>query len=407
MADWKRPLGMSVYDAARARIRDILNVSDAAYVSFSGGKDSSAMLHMVAEEASRQGKKVGVLFVDWEAQFALTIKHVEDLLWKYHDVIDPYWVALPLTTVNATSMHEPEWISWDPAKKELWVRQPPSDAITDGSRLPFYRHAMTFEEFVPKFAEFFSDTHPGNGPIACFVGIRTGESLNRWRSIARRKASLGDRSWTTHVSGRAYNAYPIYDWTTEDVWTFFGKTGKSYNALYDRMYRAGVKLHNMRICEPYGDEQRQGLWLFHAVEPGTWAKIAARVSGANTGALYARERGNVLGNVHITLPDGHTWQSFARLILETMPPSTREHYENKIAVYIQYCKRLGVLYHNGLPDSQDGDTGGKDIPSWRRICKVLLKNDYWCKGLSFSPTKTEAYANYMRRMKIRRAKWGM
>ncbi|PCO26282.1 hypothetical protein CP987_19510, partial [Morganella morganii] len=30
----------------------------------------------------------------------------------------------------------------------------------------------------------------------------------------------------------------------------------------------------------------------------------------------------------------------------------------------------------------------KDIPSWRRVCKVLLNNDYWCRQLSFSPTKS-------------------
>lgn len=33
-----------------------------------------------------------------------------------------------------------------------WVRQPPDDAITDMSYFPFYRYAMTFEEFVPAFS---------------------------------------------------------------------------------------------------------------------------------------------------------------------------------------------------------------------------------------------------------------
>jgi predicted phosphoadenosine phosphosulfate sulfurtransferase len=35
----------------------------------------------------------------------------------------------------------------------------------------------------------------------------------------------------------------------------------------------------------------------------------------------------------------------------------------------------------------DGSEAKRRAPSWRRICKVLLKNDYWCKGLSFSQTK--------------------
>jgi predicted phosphoadenosine phosphosulfate sulfurtransferase len=407
MSDWRKTLGVNVYDAAQQRIAEILSISDSAYVSFSGGKDSSAMLHMVVEEARRQRKRVGVLFVDWEAQFKLTIDHVQELLKVYADTIEPYWVALPLKTVNATSMHEPEWICWQDSKKDLWVRPMPDFAISDPSFFDFYKHEMTFEEFVPGFAKWFARRHPGDGPVACFVGIRTQESLNRWRSIARDKATLGGFKWTTHVTGRTYNAYPIYDWKTEDIWTYFGKTGLAYNRLYDRMHQAGVAVSQMRICEPYGDEQRKGLWLFHAIEPQTWSKIVARVAGANGGALYAKEKGNILGNLSIELPDGHSWRSFSQLILDTMPNTTAEHYRDKIAVYLRYCMMHDVRYHNGIPDTQPNDTGSKDVPSWRRICKVLLKNDYWCKGLSFSPTKSSNYQNYKNLMKRRRKIWGM
>lgn len=56
----------------------------------------------------------------------------------------------PLTTVNGVSQFQPEWICWEPGVE--WVRQPPDDAITDMSYFPFYRYAMTFEEFVPAFS---------------------------------------------------------------------------------------------------------------------------------------------------------------------------------------------------------------------------------------------------------------
>jgi predicted phosphoadenosine phosphosulfate sulfurtransferase len=399
-------LGKTVLDAAIERIDDALSISSGCYVSFSGGKDSSAMLHLVVGRARAQGKRVGVLFVDWEAQFRLTIDHVEDVLRQYADAIDPYWVALPLTTTNATSMHEPEWVCWDPVKRDLWVRELPGKAITRSDQLPFYRHAMTFEEFVPEFGRWYASQTPGNGPVTCFVGIRTAESLNRWRSITRTKNTLNGRQWTTLVSDRLYNAYPIYDWKTEDVWAYFAKTGNSYNALYDRMHQAGLTVHQMRICEPYGDEQRRGLWLFHAIEPETWGKIVARVAGANTGALYAHESGNVMGNIRVALPDGHSWRSFAEHILDTMPQHTAEHYRAKIAIYVNYCKNNVDGCRDGIPDHQPGDTGGKDIPSWRRVCKVLLKNDYWCKGLSFSPTKASNYERYRAMVKRRRKKWG-
>src|SRR5690606_10836064 len=104
---------------------------------------------------------------------------------------------------------------------------------------------------------------------ACFVGIRTAESLNRYRTIMREKAAFEGRGYTTWTSqGPVFNVYPIYDWRTEDIWTYHAKhPERPYNRLYDRMHQAGLTIHQMRICQPYGDDQRKGLWLFQVIEP--------------------------------------------------------------------------------------------------------------------------------------------
>jgi predicted phosphoadenosine phosphosulfate sulfurtransferase len=47
----------------------------------------------------------------------------------------------------------------------------------------------------------------------------------------------------------------------------------------------------------------------------------------------------------------------------------------------------------------------KRKPSWTRIVKALLRNDYWCKGLSFSQNKTVAFEKYQKLMKKRRQEW--
>lgn len=395
-----RKLGVDVLTAARDRIAWTFEACPKICVSFSGGKDSTAMLHLVMEEAIRRGRRVALLFLDWEAQFSLTIDHVAELFDLYADHIDPYWIAVPLTTTNACSMHEPEWTCWDPAKRNLWVREPHLTSITDGSRFPFWYSTITFEEFVDHFGEWLA----GDEMCASFVGIRASESLHRWRTIAKaRKSRLDGKAWTRWRGANHTNVYPIYDWKVEDIWTYFALSGHPYNRLYDRMHQAGLTPHQMRICEPYGDEQRKGLWLFHAVEPETWARVCARVAGANTGALYADDRGNILGNQRIELPDGHSWRSFADLLLDTMPPSTAEHYRAKIAIYLRYCEVKGF----SVPDQQPGDTGSKDVASWRRICKTLLRNDYWCKALSFSPTKAEYYVRYRKLVERRRAAWGI
>lgn len=398
----KRMLGISVLEAARRRISWVFDEFSRIYVSFSGGKDSTVMLHLVMDEAIKRQRSVGVLFMDLEGQYRLTIEHIQAMYDLYADHIEPYWVCLPIRLRNAVSQYEPRWICWEPGREADWIRQPPSTAITDQKHFPFYRYAMEFEEFVPEFGHWFGK----DKLTACFVGIRAAESLNRWRTIAGHGTKFEGRNWTQWIGQTLWNIYPIYDWATEDIWVYNGKYHKPYNRLYDRMHQAGLTIHQQRICQPYGDDQRKGLWLFHIVEPDTWARVVARVNGANQGALYAQESGNILGRLKIDKPAGHTWQSFAELLLASMPQKTAEHYRNKIAVFLHWYAERG--YPNGIPDEGPIEQeAGKEIPSWRRICKMLLRNDYWAKGLSFTQTKSEAYEKYLKVMRKRRQAWGI
>jgi predicted phosphoadenosine phosphosulfate sulfurtransferase len=281
---------------------------------------------------------------------------------------------------------------------------PPPMAITDKNVFDFFQHrdAMEFEEFVPAFGNWYSQ-----GKLtACLVGIRTGESLNRWRTIAGHGTKFEGRNYTNHVIKTAWNIYPIYDWNTSDIWVYHAKTKLPYNRLYDRMHQAGLTPHQMRICQPYGDDQRKGLYLFQIIEPETWARIVARVNGANQGALYAGTSGNILGNLRITKPNGHTWESFANLLLDSMPQKTSEHYKNKIATFIAWYRSEG--YPDGIPDEADYELErNRKAPSWRRVCKTLLRNDYWCKGLGFDQQKGTAHERYKMLLAKRRTQWGI
>lgn len=396
----KVKLGKSVYRAAQERIAWTFDHYQRIYVSFSAGKDSTVMLHMVMDEAIRRKRTVGVLLIDLEGQYRVTIEHALRCYEMYREHIEPYWVSLPIHLRNAVSVYETHWVCWDPEKESAWIRRPPEIAITDTAKFPFFRPGMEFEEFVPEFGDWY-----GQGEsAACFVGIRTDESLNRFRTIASTtKGRIGNLQWTTIVTDRTTNIYPLYDWKTEDLWTYHGKfPDKPSNGLYELMYKAGLTIHQMRICQPYGDDQRRGLWLFHLIEPETWARVVARVNGANGGALYINETGNVTGYRAISKPQGHTWESFAKLLVSSMPPKTKEHYENKIFMFCRWWEARG--YEGGIPDEADYALEAKrKVPSWRRICKSLLRNDYWCKGLSFTQHKSEAYEKYLDLMKRRKA----
>lgn len=399
----RRPLPVDVYAAARHRVAWVFDQFPRVSVSFSGGKDSTVLLHLAAEEARRRRRKIGLLFVDWEAQFSATVAHVEKMFAEYADCVEPYWVALPLTTVNACSQIEPEWVCWDARKRSLWVRQPPAGALTEEShKFPFYRPRMTFEEFAPAFGRWYA----GDAPTCHLVGLRAAESLNRFRALVMRgKAKFEGRPWTTWLGGPAWNAYPLYDWHAADIWTYTARENKAYNPVYDLMHRAGLTPHQMRIDEPFGDETRRALWLYHVLEPGTWARMVARVGGAGTGALYCTERGSVLGTGALTKPDHLTWKAFADLLLETMPPPTAAHYRGKIAVWQGWYASNMSIYPEKFADELPGDLSGRDQPSWRRVCKVLLANDYWCKGLGFSPTKSDTSGRYQKKVRKVLEKW--
>lgn len=392
MASLKKYRSVNVYDASRERIAYAFDSFEKVYVSFSGGKDSSVMMHLVLAEAMKRKRKVGVLIIDLEAQYKCTIDHLQDMIEMYSEWIDLHWVCLPLLLRNAVTNYEPRWMCWDPEKKNIWVRDIPKIAVSDLEHYPFFQTGMEFEEFIVLWGLWYAQGKPTGG----FIGIRADESLNRFRTIAVfDKRTHGNKRYTTWIGDELFNVYPIYDWKTEDIWRFHAKNPSLiHNEVYDLMHKAGVPISQQRLCQPYGDDQRKGLWLYHILEPETWFKLIARVNGANSGAIYVQENGNVMGYNKINKPNGHTWKSFTNLLLQSLPKPTRNHYISRFRVFIKGW--IGRGYTNGIPDEAPKVLEDKQwAPSWRRLCKVLLRNDWWCKGLGMTQPKSEAYGKYL------------
>jgi hypothetical protein len=275
-------------------------------------------------------------------------------------------------------------------------------------RNEFYQPGMEFEEFVPLFGEWYV----GDELSAAFVGIRADESLNRYKTIAvfKKNETLNGHSWSTLVSDKCYNIYPIYDWKASDIWKYHSLyPDKPYNKVYDKMQMAGVPLKHQRLYQPYGDTQRRGLWLYSVLEPNTWSKLIARVIGANSYALYAQETGNINGEGTITKPANLTWEQYSKILLKSLPRKTAEHYAERIRRFIGGWSKRGYMI---MPDEADHNIENLHFAlSWRRVCKTLLRNDYWCKGLGFSQPKSDTYGKYLElkgkiRTKKKATKWG-
>jgi len=389
----------NVLEASRKRIKLVFDSFEKIYVAFSGGKDSSVMLHLVMEEAIARKKKVAVMYIDFEAQYMDTVKHIAEMFEMYKDYIDPHWICIPMLLRNAVTNYEPRWICWDESKKDIWIRPKPEGCKTEKD-YPFALPEMEFEEFIVLFGEWYGEGKKTAG----FIGIRAQESLHRYCAVAtweKKDLMFDNKRWTTKIVAETYNVYPIYDWLTDDIWKFHSVfADKPHNLIYDKMQMAGVPFKDQRLCQPFGDDQKKGLWLYHILEPQTWFKLVARVNGANSGALYVEENGNITGGYKITKPENHTWRSFCNLLLSTMPKKTRDHYVYRFKKFIAGWKDRGYsIIPEEAPDRLESKCWA---PSWRRMCRVLLRNDYWCKGLGQAQPKSDAYGKYLAIKKLKR-----
>lgn len=397
----KKYINKNVYEAALERYQYIFKNFNNYYFSVSGGKDSSIMLQLAAQEARKIGVKFSVLYIDLEAQYKATIQHIEELIECTKDVVDKwYWIALPLSLRNAVSVIQPKWICWDEKDQYKWVRNMPQNKyVINEHNYPeewswFYR-GMEFEEFILYFAEWFNDTH--GGLTATGVGIRSNESLNRFRTIvSESKERYNNFGWTTQVKNKGnflnvYNFFPIYDWETQDDWIAVSKFNLKFNYIYELMYKNGLSIHEQRLCQPYGDDQKNGLDQFRFLEPETWEKVLNRVHGVNFGNIYCRT--SLLGNIKSEKPTDMCWEQYSVFLLESLglyAPELRDHYYKKIKTFFKWYQD-----HEGIAiqDIKDEDNlkleSAKKVASWRRIARAIERNDFWMKRLSFGQTKSD------------------
>lgn len=392
----------NVLEAAFERLEIAFNTFDNIYFSISGGKDSSVMAQLAGMVARKLNKKFSILYIDLEAQYKATIDHVYELRDILSDVTDRfYWCCLPLSLRNAVSVIQPKWICWDKEDRKKWVREMPkhNDVINEDN-MPdewneWFRHGMEFEEFILYFAKWFNEQHGGTS--GCGIAIRTDESLNRFRTIIdKRKDRLNGYHWTTRVRIGGdpidvYNFYPIYDWKVEDIWGAVAKLDLAFNQIYELMYKNGLSLYEQRLCQPYGDDQRNGLDQFRALEPETWEKVLNRVHGVNFGNIYART--SLLGNIKSEKPKHMTWEQYSVFLLESLglyAPELRDHYYKKIKTFMKWYEEHENVKLEDIPDEADSKLeSAKKVASWRRIARAIERNDFWMKRLSFSQTKSD------------------
>lgn len=410
----------NVYEATQERLDFIFNNFERIYLSFSGGKDSGVLLNLLLDYMRKYNitRKIGVQILDNEANYDHSLKFMHSILDKNLDLLDIYWCCLPITLPCTVSSYAVEWQCWGNRDKDRWIRPMPTQPYVvnfDNHPFDFFVEDMTYDEFWDGFAEWYSQ----GKSCANLIGIRTVESLNRFRAImCDTKEILHGQMWTKKNTDHTYNCYPIYDWRTEDIWTANAKFEWEYNGLYDIFYKAGVPVHKMRVASPFMSESKSSLGLYRVIDPNTWAKLCARVQGANFLATYGKQ----LGYRSFKLPPGHTWKSFVKFLLVTLPKEVSENFKKRFVQSIKFWGRIGQtvsdktleelqtssvkIRFNGTtphgrktklrvrigryPDHTDFlSAHNSEVCSWKRCAITILKNDHTCKYMGFSPTQEQ------------------
>ena len=414
----------NVYDAFLRRMKLIFEEFDHIFISFSGGKDSGLLLNLVLDYRNKYfpEKKLGVFHQDFEAQYTVTSEYIERTFERIKDQVEPYWVCLPMATRTAVSSYEMYWYPWDDKKKESWVRPMPKKEYVinlENNPITTYHYRMHQEDLAKQFGRWYRMVH-GGGKTVCLLGMRADESMQRYSGFLNMQSGYKGECWISPQFKDVWAASPLYDWGHQDIWHANYLFDYDYNQLYDLYYKAGLKVSQMRVASPFNDYSKDSLNLYRVIDPQVWVKLVGRVRGANFASIYGRTK--AMGYRNVTLPEGHTWKSYTIFLLDTLPARIRNNYIKKFNTSIHFWHNTGggldedtiqelldhgykiqrngvsnytlkkksrIIFTEKIPDDTDDIRSTKDIPSWKRMCYCILKNDHNCRFMGFGLTREQ------------------
>ncbi|MBC1921402.1 DUF3440 domain-containing protein [Listeria grayi] len=392
---------MNVLEAAQGRMHYIFQEFEHVYFSVSGGKDSGIMVYLANQIAQKMNRIFDIVILDIEANYTETVIFLERCK-QLPNVGTVYHFCLPFYEDNYSSILQPQWIMWNPREKERWIHPLPQDAITLDKldeRLLYYfnRSHGNPDIFLKKFGKWYQEIH-ADSTIACGIGLRTQESLMRYNAIQNGINKYRGKQWINRSKDGYYKFYPIFDWKFEDIWKAVSCFDWEYNHIYDQMYKNGIPFKHMRICQPYGLQQRIGLKQFAALEPHLWEKIVNRVSGANFGSLYSKT--HLLGYAKTKKPLHMTWQQYTVFLLESYgfySEKLRDHYHRKFKILMNYYKKKYDMDVCDMVDEAKQREWKKDERlwhNWKSLARVLEKNDFALTTRQYSLTKKDEQELY-------------
>ena len=264
---------IDVVEAARRRIKNVFSNGMPVYLSFSGGKDSIILADIVLKLIQRGEIRPDLLtvqFVDEEAIFACIEKSVLNWRKKFLLVGAKFeWYCVEVMHFNCFNglTEEETYLCWDRNKRDVWVRQPPPFAITSH---PLLRVGIDkYQDFMPRVC--------ADG--ITILGLRASESVQRLDFLSKMNMGM------CGMSGRR-QIFPVYDWTTNDVWLYLLENQLDIPQVYLYMWQAGIEKNRLRVSQFFSTDTAQSLVRLNEFYPDLMERIIRREPNAYLAALY-------------------------------------------------------------------------------------------------------------------------
>lgn len=300
----------NVLDAVRKRISYLFDHYDNISLSFSGGKDSTALFHLVNAEAIKRDRKFILYFQDQEAEYQGTIDFVEWAMTQPNVI--PLWYQVPIFMTNAASQQQLFLWAW--GEGEEWIRE----------KHPIAIHSI--ETMYPKRFHKFNlwvgqNLKKLKGTSVSIIGLRAEESPDR------RFVMFGEDSdlfWLRRKN-TPHKAYPIIDWRYTDVWKYLIENNLKYNKVYDKMYMLGGNLKFFRVSNLVHEKAFRCLTDLQELEPETYDKLEKRLHGVHTAAIYGKE--NLIYSIKSLPENFKTWKEYKDFLLSSIHPDLKRIFD--------------------------------------------------------------------------------
>jgi predicted phosphoadenosine phosphosulfate sulfurtransferase len=365
----RRPYGTDVWTAGLERTAELMSAFDKVIVAFSGGKDSTAALQVALEVAHSDPKferhlPLRAVFWDEEAIPYETEQYVRRVTQRGDVALE--WMCVPVQHRNACSRKHPYWWPWAPEAEDLWCRPLPPEAI---QTIPGFKLWPQEARYTIPVANGLL-CNPEDGNTAMILGIRAAESLVRNAAVSSKTVDNWIVPYTGETTrGGVWKAYPVYDWSDQDVWTAPAKFGWDYNRAYDLQELAGRSARQQRCSPAFGEEPLQQLHVWATAFPDVWDKMVDRVPGV--GAAYRYALTELWGNgSRPEKPDWCTWPQFVEYYLHKFDPPVTRRVAARLAGFIKMHYRKTA--HPILPHGRHPETG----LDWDFILRVAMRGDF-------------------------------